>query len=83
MFIELKGDRPVEGRSAPGVRNTLVVFLRFFHLARRFWNQTWKKKKSHIVNSMKTFQLTDEQHYVRDSEENALQLYASRKGAYK
>ena len=24
----------------PPLRNTLVVFLRFFHLARRFWNQT-------------------------------------------
>ncbi|MED6282299.1 hypothetical protein ILYODFUR_033972 [Ilyodon furcidens] len=28
------------GRSVPGALNTLVVFLRFFHLARRFWNQT-------------------------------------------
>lgn len=28
------------GNSVPGARNTFVVFLRFFHLARRFWNQT-------------------------------------------
>ena len=33
--------RPGVGSSVPGARNTLVVFLRFFHLARRFWNQTW------------------------------------------
>ncbi len=32
--------KPCEGSNAPGVRNTLVVFLRFFHLARRFWNHT-------------------------------------------
>jgi hypothetical protein len=29
----------------PVDRKTLLVFLRFFHLARRFWNQTLKKKK--------------------------------------
>lgn len=29
------------GSSVPGARNTFVVFLRFFHLARLFWNQTW------------------------------------------
>ena len=28
--------RPCEGSREPGDRNTLVVFLRFFHLARRF-----------------------------------------------
>ena len=31
MDMELKGER-----RAPGVLNTFVVFLRFFHLARRF-----------------------------------------------
>ena len=35
-----KGERQVEGTRAPEERNTFVVFLRFFHLARRFWNQT-------------------------------------------
>ena len=35
----------------PPDRKTLLVFLRFFHLARRFWNQTWKKfKKKKILN---------------------------------
>lgn len=33
------------GRSVPGARNTLVVFLRFFHLARRFWNQTCRRSR--------------------------------------
>lgn len=36
-----KGERPVGGSRAPGVRNTFVVFFLFFHLARRFWNQTY------------------------------------------
>lgn len=40
--IAPKGGRPCEGRRAPGVRNTFVVFFRFFHLARLFWNHTWK-----------------------------------------
>ena len=31
MVMEVKGER-----RAPGVLNTFVVFLRFFHLARRF-----------------------------------------------
>lgn len=35
-----KGLRPVEGSRAPGLRKTFVAFFRFFHLARRFWNQT-------------------------------------------
>lgn len=30
------GGSPCDGSRAPGVRKTLVVFLRFFHLARRF-----------------------------------------------
>jgi hypothetical protein len=34
--MEPKGGRPWDGSRAPGERNTLVVFLRFFHLARRF-----------------------------------------------
>ena len=38
-----KGDRQVEGMSAPGVRKTFVIFFLFFHLARRFWNQTYKQ----------------------------------------
>lgn len=42
--IAPKGGRPWEGRRAPGVRKTFVVFFLFFHLARRFWNHTWKKK---------------------------------------
>lgn len=33
------------GRSVPGARKTLVVFLRFFHLARRFWNQTCRRRR--------------------------------------
>ena len=40
MFIAPNGDRPWDGSRAPGVRNTFVVFFLFFHLARRFWNQT-------------------------------------------
>lgn len=38
--------RPGVGSSVPGARNTLVVFLRFFHLARRFWNQTCSDQPS-------------------------------------
>lgn len=34
-----KGGRDGEGSREPGPLNTLL-FLRFFHLARRFWNQT-------------------------------------------
>ena len=47
-FMPPNGESPVEGRRAPGVRNTLVVFLRFFHLARRFWNQTCNNTKRQI-----------------------------------
>ena len=36
MFMPPNDPRHVEGRRAPGVRNTLVVFFLFFHLARRF-----------------------------------------------
>ena len=39
------GDRQVEGMRAPGDVNTFVVFFLFFHLARRFWNQTWRKTR--------------------------------------
>ena len=42
------GDKPVEVSKAPGVRNTLVAFFRFFHFARRFWNHTCQ----HIVMHM-------------------------------
>lgn len=34
VYLEIKN------RILPGVLKTFVVFLRFFHLARRFWNQT-------------------------------------------
>lgn len=44
-FIPLKGLREWEGSRAPGVRKTFVVFFRFFHLARRFWNQTCSKEE--------------------------------------
>lgn len=37
-----KGERQVGGSRAPGERKTFVVFFLFFHLARRFWNQTYK-----------------------------------------
>lgn len=46
--------------SLPGVRKTFVVFFRFFHLARRFWNhtffqlwiikETWNRLYSKIIN---------------------------------
>lgn len=39
-LIGPKGGKPCDGNSDPEDRNTLVVFLRFFHLARRFWNHT-------------------------------------------
>jgi len=35
-----KGGNPWDGRRAPGVLNTFVVFFLFFHLALRFWNHT-------------------------------------------
>lgn len=40
-LIGPKGGKPCDGNSDPEDRNTLVVFLRFFHLARRFWNHTY------------------------------------------
>ncbi len=42
--------RPCVGSKVPGDRKTLVVFLRFFHFARRFWNHTWKEqqKQTHL-----------------------------------
>lgn len=43
------GGRPCDG-SSPPARNTLVVFLRFFHLARRFWNHTC----AHMKNTHKS-----------------------------
>lgn len=36
VMLVPNGGRPCDGSRAPGVRKTLVVFLRFFHLARRF-----------------------------------------------
>lgn len=49
------GGRPCDG-SSPPARNTLVVFLRFFHLARRFWNHTCahmkNTHKSHVENTI-------------------------------
>ena len=45
------GERPVGGRRAPGVRKTFVVFLRFFHLALLFWNQTCREKTIEYFNS--------------------------------
>lgn len=47
--IAPNGGKPCEGKRAPGVRNTFVVFLRFFHFARRFWNQTCKSKEILIL----------------------------------
>lgn len=44
LIFAPKGGRPWDGKSPPGLRNTFVVFFRFFHFARRFWNQTLKKK---------------------------------------
>lgn len=42
---------PGVGSSVPGARKTLVVFLRFFHLARRFWNQTCgRRAMTHTVS---------------------------------
>jgi hypothetical protein len=38
-----KGGSPWDGRSAPGVLNTFVVFFLFFHLALRFWNHTCER----------------------------------------
>jgi hypothetical protein len=35
-----KGGNPWDGKRAPGVLNTFVVFFLFFHLALRFWNHT-------------------------------------------
>ncbi|KAH6939855.1 hypothetical protein HPB50_021901 [Hyalomma asiaticum] len=46
---EPKGGRLCEGSSAPGLRNTLLVFLRFFHLARRFWNHTFQGERDRAV----------------------------------
>lgn len=37
------------GSNVPGARNTFVVFLRFFHLARRFWNQTCDNQNTHLI----------------------------------
>lgn len=37
-----KGGKPCDGSSDPEDLNTLVVFLRFFHFARRFWNHTYR-----------------------------------------
>lgn len=34
---------------APGVLNTFVVFFLFFHLARRFWNQTWRQADACVM----------------------------------
>jgi hypothetical protein len=45
-----KGGNPWDGRRAPGVLNTFVVFFLFFHLALRFWNQTCElsSHRSHV-----------------------------------
>lgn len=42
--MDPNGGSPWDGNSAPGLRNTFVDFLRFFHFARRFWNQTLNGK---------------------------------------
>lgn len=42
--LDPKGGSGWEGMKAPGLRNTLLDFFRFFHFARRFWNQTWWKE---------------------------------------
>lgn len=41
LIVDGNCGSPWGGSSAPGVRKTFVAFLRFFHLARRFWNQTY------------------------------------------
>lgn len=53
--MEPNGGRECDGSKAPGVRNTFVVFLRFFHLALLFWNQTCgnirqQEKNTKILN---------------------------------
>lgn len=47
--IEPNGGNPWDGKRAPGVRNTFVVFFLFFHLARRFWNHTCHKNY-HVIS---------------------------------
>ena len=55
-----------EGRMGGGGRRIAAVFLRFFHFARRFWNQTYKGKTWWSVglsfqrnHSKVTFKVTD------------------------
>ena len=38
-----KGGSEGDGRREPADRNTELLFFRFFHLARLFWNHTWRR----------------------------------------
>lgn len=40
--MDPNGGKLCDGKRDPGVRNTLDDFFLFFHLARRFWNQTFR-----------------------------------------
>lgn len=50
--MDPNGGSPWDGNRAPGLLNTFVDFLRFFHFALRFWNQTykWKNKDNVYTN---------------------------------
>lgn len=45
-FMEPKGGRLWDGTSPPPFLKTFVLFFRFFHLALRFWNQTWSQTRT-------------------------------------
>jgi hypothetical protein len=45
-------------------RKTLLVFLRFFHLARRFWNQTYNQP---FNNNLKKMILKNQSNQIQNS----------------